>query len=133
MTCSSPNQKKTKQNTNLPTAEWSNQMWDRHTMQYAAAKKVNETLPPVTTWMHLTGTCQRQEARHKKIPTVWFNLQKGYKQAKLTPGLEDRMTIPLGRRQGTVVGQACGGAGGWGAGKALFLPGGWLPRCAHLC
>lgn len=106
-------------------------MWYSHTMQYSTAKKMNETLPPVTTWMNLTGTCQRKEARHKKLPTVWFNLQNVYKQAKPTPGLEDRMTIPLGRRQGTVVGQACGGF--WGAGKALFLPGGWLPRCVHLC
>lgn len=102
-------------------------------MQYSTAKKMNETLLPVTTWMNLTGTCQRKEARHKKLPTVWFNLQKVYKQAKLSPGLEDRMAIPLGRRQGTVVGQACRGGSGVLAKLFLHLEAGYpgVLTCAN--
>lgn len=78
--------------------------WCNHSVQHSTAKKMSQTLPPATPRMNLAGTCQGKEARHKELPTAWFNLQKVYKQAKLTPGLEDRMAVPLGRK-GAVVEQ----------------------------
>lgn len=87
-------------------------------MQYSTAKKMNDTVPPASTWLTLTGTCPRKETRRDKLPTACISSQKVYEQAELTPG-SDRKAIPLGGSQGQWLGR-CRGMGG-GAGELAKL------------